>query len=399
MIKKIFSNFIFITFFVVVRSTSAISQYSKYYDMQKELKNDIYFEAVYDVKKANESTKKLTFVLGVDKAFPSFVYNLKNLEVLRFGRPYNSKACPMDYLSDSINQLINLRYLTINDLPITIFPLDLSGLENLLQLEIKTGQEVITSLPDFKSLKRIQSLLIYANPKFNLSSAANFESILENKHLKKILLSEVKLSPTMADQIQNLDSLVSIELSNNDIIALRLGKQKNLQFLSIFSNPIVTVDESIYSLDSLKILNFTYTQIKNINPKIANLKELKELNLEGSPIEKVPAEIAKLSKLETLTLRSTNVSEIPSEIFQIKSLKRLDLLATKMTNLPEGLVNSNIEELNISNVTSGEFFLDVEIIKKMPNLKTLQLDSRKSEVELIKQKEILKKELPNLKGL
>lgn len=121
--------------------------------------------------------------------------------------------------------------------------------------------------------------------------------------------------------------------------------------IDLSKKELIRLPKSFGELTKVEELTLQYDSLTEIPTSIGNLQTLKILNLYGNPIETLPEEIGTLRNLRVLLLGRTLLKEIPKSFVGLQALEVLALDETKIQLTEE----------------------DVEILAKMPNLKTLDL--------------------------
>ncbi|PWA92958.1 Leucine-rich repeat-containing protein [Artemisia annua] len=165
-------------------------------------------------------------------------------------------------------------------------------------------------------------------------------------------------------EITLLHKLVSLDLSSDDSILLKLGPDV---FFNIFRN-----------FTNLEQLSLEEVNISSVLPTSLNISSLKLLNLHSTGLQgKLPRYIFNLHSLETLDLsENTLTGNIPSEIsVNLTHLTHLDLGSNKLNGtLPSWLFTSpSLQYLSLSdNMFSGNVPFESF---SLPSLKVLDLSS------------------------
>uniref|UniRef100_A0A2M3Z5Y3 B3/B4 tRNA-binding domain-containing protein n=1 Tax=Anopheles braziliensis TaxID=58242 RepID=A0A2M3Z5Y3_9DIPT len=178
------------------------------------------------------------------------------------------------------------------------------------------------------------------------------------------------------------------------------------------------LDEAIYGLASLNLLDVNDTPLQVISPRLASLTHLQSLLLFRNKIAEIPAAIGTLGELKVLDLSGNALTELPAEFGQLRSLTTLNLSfnqlkTVELTRLAHlsvcNLSGNQLEEVpefyvgEVHHLT--EVILEKNLITELPEaltrhqiLKTLNVaDNRIEQVPKYVSKCVKLKEI-NLKG-
>lgn len=110
------------------------------------------------------------------------------------------------------------------------------------------------------------------------------------------------------------------------------------------------LDETVYQLSALNLLDINDTPLRDISPKIANLEHLQSLLLFRNKIATVPVEIGRLTTLKVLDLSGNQIESLPSELGQLKALTTINLSGNKLTRVDLG----QLEWLTVCNLSANQ---------------------------------------------
>lgn len=183
---------------------------------------------------------------------------------------------------------------------------------------------------------------------------------IPDANLKAVILSKLGQSADYKITKDDMESLVSLNISNKDIKNLEgLQYCANLKWLSLEGN---TIDDftPISSLTALKYLYMKNTNIKNLNC-LSSLTNLNFLNLFGNDLEDLSG-ISNLKELRTLSLANNNISDV-SDLSGLSHLNYLNLYGNRITDISplkslELLAEVNLMAQNIilDEVTTGPIY-------------------------------------------
>ncbi|XP_055624005.1 leucine-rich repeat-containing protein 47-like [Toxorhynchites rutilus septentrionalis] len=138
------------------------------------------------------------------------------------------------------------------------------------------------------------------------------------------------------------------------------------------------LDETIYQLSALNLLDINDTPLDEISPQVSELKNLQSLLLFRNHISAVPVELGQLPALKVLDLSGNRIESLPAEIGELKALTTVNLSGNKLK-----LVDlSRLENLIVCNLSSNL----LEEFPKLPCGKEVQyLSEVNLEKNLIKE--------------
>lgn len=110
------------------------------------------------------------------------------------------------------------------------------------------------------------------------------------------------------------------------------------------------LDETIFQLTALNLLDINDTPLAELSPKVGELKNLQSLLLFRNKINTIPVEIGQLTILKVLDLSGNQIESIPVELNQLKQLTTLNLSANKLRHVDM----SQLENLSVCNLAANE---------------------------------------------
>lgn len=211
-----------------------------------------------------------------------------------------------------------------------------------------------------------------------ISSKKDIEKKIElAKKTNRLQLSNVKPKLKIIPNkiINELINLKSLDISNNDIEILDLGKLTKLNNLNINNNKIKSLPYEISNNEDLKTLNANNNELTTVegikfkklihidlsynkfdgeigHPYLALPKSIVKINLSHNKIESLSLSFGfeMLIKLNELDLSFNNIEEIPDEISYLKNLQVLKLNNNKIKTLPPNLFkNTRLSRLSLEN--------------------------------------------------
>ncbi|PWA48644.1 disease resistance protein (TIR-NBS-LRR class) [Artemisia annua] len=200
------------------------------------------------------------------------------------------------------------------------------------------------------------------------------DSICMLKHLKYLSLKSCALLEKLPEDIGQLESLQSLDLSFTRIKHLpdSICMLKHLKSLNVNNcSCLGKLPEDIGQLESLESLDLSFTMIKHLPYNICMLKRLKSLDLYTCGLlEKLPEDLGRLECLKELKVRSEKIEYLPDSICMLKCLKSLYIDNDLLENLPENLGQLEcLEELRVSS-KKIEFLPDsICMLKRLKSLR------------------------------
>lgn len=155
-----------------------------------------------------------------------------------------------------------------------------------------------------------------------------------------------------------------------DVLDLSMDRQSGLHL------PILFLPNDLFTFKQLRRLHLDCNLIKNIPEMLGeNLVNLEILTISSNQLQNLPQSMSNLVKLKYLHMANNNFKQFPEIVCQILSLNFLDLSANKLEHLPDSLGNlTNLKSL----------LLFENCIKNVPktigeliNLETLWLGNNK----------------------
>ena len=207
------------------------------------------------------------------------------------------------------------------------------------------------------------TLIIYLNDiEFELFYDIGL-TIWQNGHINMLLLEGLAIHE-VPNNIQNLDSLITLSFSDNELeyIPAAIGNLPSLNTLMLSNNLLIEIPEEIGNLSNLEFLHLPGNQLVSLPSTVSNLSSLISLNIDNNLVtifpsgimelntlryfymannimQELPSDIGILSALELLSAYSNNIVQIPSSIGELSNLYHLDLMNNELTDIPETICN------------------------------------------------------------
>jgi len=241
-------------------------------------------------------------------------------------------------LPEQIGQLSTLTSLNLSGNHLTSLPKKIGQLKNLVELNLSGNDslDIVSLCTAFKDYQR----------QIEISTDYFAEKNDDNSKLL-IKISEQKSLP---EQIGQLSSLTTLDLSDNQLTRLpeQIGQLSSLTSLNLWSNELTSLPKQIVQLSSLTSLDLGGNGLTSLPKQIGQLSSLTELYLGGNQLTSLPKQIGQLSSLTTLVLSRNNLTSLPEQIGQLSSLTTLDLEDNKLKSLPKQIGQlSSLKELDL----------------------------------------------------
>ena len=163
---------------------------------------------------------------------------------------------------------------------------------------------------------------------------------------------------------------------------LKNGRVYYLSFKASHSDLNPYRDDIFQLVDTLAVLDLSYTCIKKLPSWIGSLDNIKKLNLSGMEhLKELPNEICTMDNLQVLDLSlCRKISTLPIDLGHIKNLKELILHGSSINTLTDGLLDAigNCKSLEVLDIGSPPSSYSnqvlLKIAKKCPVLGCLKKD-------------------------
>ena len=188
-------------------------------------------------------------------------------------------------------------------------------------------------------------------------------TIWQNGHINTLLLEGLSINEVPTN-IQNLDSLITLSFSDNELeyIPAAIGNLPSLNTLMLSNNLLIEIPEEIGNLSNLEFLHLPGNQLVSLPSTVSNLSSLISLNIDNNLVttfpsgimelntlryfyianntmQGLPSDIGTLSTLELLSGYSNNIAQLPSSIGELSNLFHLDFMNNELTDIPETICN------------------------------------------------------------
>ncbi|XP_039437746.1 leucine-rich repeat-containing protein 47-like [Culex pipiens pallens] len=167
-------------------------------------------------------------------------------------------------------------------------------------------------------------------------------------------------------------NLLDVNDSPLDVISPKIADLKHLQSLLLFRNRIVEIPAEIGRLSALKVLDLSGNKIERVPGEIGQLKTLTTINLSGNLLKE--ADLSALEGLIIINLSSNQLErfpELPLSKLEVQHLSDINLEKNQIREIPAGLVKQN--GLKTLNVAENKIELVPQFLVKCPRLKEINL--------------------------
>jgi len=145
--------------------------------------------------------------------------------------------------------------------------------------------------------------------------------------------------------------------------------------LRLVGHELASVPEDIGSrVSSLTSLSLASNNIEELPDSICELAQLKELNLLRNKLKKLPTRFGDLQNLKILHIASNKLETLPASFGNLHQLDKIVLEANKLRRLPESIGRLNAKHLNLN---GNELLALPNGIVKMPHLERLSASDNK----------------------
>ncbi|CAK9156282.1 unnamed protein product [Ilex paraguariensis] len=187
----------------------------------------------------------------------------------------------------------------------------------------------------------------------------------------------------LPESIGDLLNLVYLDLSGNQLISLpaSFGRLVRLQELDLSSNMLSVLPEFIGSLVSLRKLNVETNNIEEIPHTIGQCSSLRELHADYNRLKALPEAVGRIGSLEILSVRYNNISQLPTTMASLSSLRELNVSFNQLESVPESLCfATTLVKMNVSNN-----FADLQSLpRSIGNLEMLEeLDISNNQIKFL----------------
>ncbi|KAG0332116.1 hypothetical protein BG004_001387 [Podila humilis] len=247
---------------------------------------------------------------------------------------------------DSLLKLTKLDVLDLSCNSISSFhsAFKMKKLKNLRRLNL--DQNMLTDISPIYKLKSLRELRLNHNFVGHLAIAIQHMTKL------KILTMESNSLVTLPETMGKLGNLCELRLSDNNLRALpeSIGSIRTLQVLALRSNLLEKLPESWKDMENLTTLDLSCNRLTHLPQDLVRIPKLTHLDLHDNQIQLLPEKIGQLSNLVVLHLCSNHLRELPKDIGRLRDLNELVLSYNFLQVLPDEIGKLNkLQELKFDN--------------------------------------------------
>ena len=224
-------------------------------------------------------------------------------------------------LPDKIVRLTSLTSINLSRNKFITFPEILCSMIQIKHIRVDNNQ--INHIPD--SICNLVKL-----SKFNISHnniRALPEQLSKLSYLEQLETTGNHMHPGyLKVVIAKLRQATQLDLTSLELTALPPSLhqlQNTLERLILTANRITEIHTDIFTLTSLRVLEFRNNQITSIPSQISVLQELEVLGFAENLLTSLPDTFDQLKNLTFLNLSENRFTEIPKEIYNLPQLKEL----------------------------------------------------------------------------
>lgn len=214
---------------------------------------------------------------------------------------------------------------------------------------IGLGPGVLSTPQIQDSTLKTGSTLGQDGEKLSLIKLASWIEVSSKKGTRELKLQNKLMDQVewLPDSIGKLSSLISLDLSENRLLALpaTIGGLSSLTKLDLRANRISELPETIGDLLSLIFLDLNGNQISKLPSTFGRLVCLEELDLSSNRLSVLPESIGSLVSLKRLIIETNDIEELPHTIGHCSSLRELRADYNRLKALPEAVGKINTLEV------------------------------------------------------
>ncbi|HIN19722.1 MAG TPA: hypothetical protein EYM76_02465, partial [Candidatus Marinimicrobia bacterium] len=195
------------------------------------------------------------------------------------------------------------------------------------------------------------TLLIYMNEiEFELHYDIGL-TIWQNGRINTLLLEGMAIHE-IPNNIQNLDSLVHLSFSDNELEYLpdEIGNLPSLKALFLSNNILVEIPETIGNLGNLEFFHMPENQLTELPFSISNLSSLISFNIDNNYFTTFPSSLLELNNLKYVYIANNAINSLPTNINMILSIQILSAYSNNISILPSSVGElSNLYHFDFAN--------------------------------------------------
>ncbi|MBA3502114.1 MAG: hypothetical protein H0T65_17250, partial [Deltaproteobacteria bacterium] len=242
--------------------------------------------------------------------------------------------------------------------PLPVFPPEILGCKNLVELEIYRGIIDGTIPEGIGTLTKLKALGLGG-----LSTTQLPESLGKLTKLETLSLAYMQSLRELPVSIGKLTKLRELDMAYAGITALpAIGALRALRTANFANTALTSVHPALWQCSALETLSFPDT-LESLPPGIAKLTKLRTLSASPSALASIAVE---LPKLKLTALHVHGAGELPAEVGLIKTLGELRANFLGLTSLPDTLPQlANLESLEVS---GNKLATLIDLVARFPKL-------------------------------
>ena len=181
-------------------------------------------------------------------------------------------------------------------------------------------------------------------------------TIWQNGRINTLLLEGLAIHE-VPENIQNLDSLIHLSFSDNELEYLpeSIGNLPSLNSLFLSNNLLVEIPETIGNLNNLEFFHMPGNQLTGFPLSISNLSNLISLNIDNNYFTTFPSDLLDLNNLRYVYIANNVINNLPSNINTISTLQILSAYSNDISILPSSIGElTNLYHFDVANNVVSE---------------------------------------------
>ena len=157
----------------------------------------------------------------------------------------------------------------------------------------------------------------------------------------------------LPESIGQFQSLQILRLQSNHLVALpdSIGELRSLEDLYLEDNRLTALPDSIGKLQRLLMLDLNINQLTSLPESVGKLRSLRFLYVNVNQLAMLPEAISQLS-LSHFQLARNYLTGLPESIGQMKSCRTLNANSNQLTSVPESI--AELSQLNLLDLGSNQ---------------------------------------------
>nr|XP_006817044.1 PREDICTED: malignant fibrous histiocytoma-amplified sequence 1 homolog [Saccoglossus kowalevskii] len=265
-----------------------------------------------------------------------------------------------------VSQMTNLTYLNVESNNIRTVPTTFHNLTNLKTFILRNNN--VSEFPVAKSSLHLEHLNIDNNQIHTIDTIPlrKIKQISVRSNLIQSL--PVNMTAHLLEELYLDDNMIT------DILNINFCLMPMLRVISLKSNQLKNIPETLCQISNLESLNLEDNRINSL-PEKFSLQNLKKINLSKNKFEKFPTQLKNATHLEIVNLSYNTIGDTEtSDMFSsLHHLKSLNMENTQSKYIPDGCIDSpTLEELLLGGNNIEQI---PEEIQNMKNLRVLSVEN------------------------